>query len=118
MVGGRQLTFIRMTNYRESNKRSKERQTTTLDVHFRDVTVTRGLIKVSFFHFRNSKTGMNENFLQPPAFVLRWSAKNLILLTTFLFFCFALTGYCSGGLSEMLPLQIVMVLVVLDGDVD
>ena len=77
MVGGCQLTFIRMTNYRESNKRSKERQTTTLDVHFRDVTVKRELIKVPFFfHFRNSKTGMNGNCLQPPAFVLRWSAKN------------------------------------------
>ena len=49
MVGGCQLTFIRMTNYRESNKRIKERQTTTLDVHFRDVTVKRELIKVSFF---------------------------------------------------------------------
>ena len=54
MVGGCQLTFIRMTNYRESNKRSNERQTTTLDVHFSDVTVKRELIKVSFFfRFRN-----------------------------------------------------------------
>ena len=49
MVDGCQLTFIRMTSYRESNKRSKERQTTTLDVHFRDVTVKRELIKVFFF---------------------------------------------------------------------
>lgn len=39
----------RCPSYRESNKRSKERQTTTLDVHFRDVTVKRELIKVSFF---------------------------------------------------------------------
>lgn len=51
MVGGCQLTFIRMTNYRESNKRSNERQTTTLDVHFSDVTVKRELIKVSSFFF-------------------------------------------------------------------
>ena len=64
MVGRCQLTFIRMTNYRESNKTSKERQRTTLGVHFSEVSVKRELTKVSFFfHFRNSKNCMNGNFL-------------------------------------------------------
>ena len=78
MVGGCQLTFIRMTNYRESNKRSKERQTTTVDVHFRDVTVKRELIKVSFFFsFSEFKNWHERKFFTATSFCFELECEEL-----------------------------------------
>ena len=93
MVGGCQLTFIRMTNYRESNNRSKERQTTTLDVHFRDVTVKRELIKVSFFFsFSEFKNWHERQFFTAISFCFEMEWEELDFADNLFIILFRLNG--------------------------
>lgn len=97
MVGGCQLTFIRMTNYRESNKRSNERQTTTLDVHFSDVTVKRELIKVSFFFsFSELKNWHERKFFKATSSCFETECEELDFADNLFILLFRLNGVLFG----------------------